>query len=160
MNKNRIPIYCLLAFILGGYTMLVVGMDKGKLTGEVRGMDEEAKIVHEIENSRTYEFRLKVAYDYAIAELRNGDSYYTNDPDGNHLRAMDGAIVRELRRSMLCEDAPAWIKEQLPYTKWWSTNTIQGVPWRWQSQHSTNSPYGELHGPGIDFNKVDAWDIP
>lgn len=156
MNKI---IHTILAAGAGACIMLVIGAGQGKLTGEVRGMDEEAKIVAEIQSAQSYDFRLHVAYYYAVAELGN-DSFYTNDPSGKNLQAMDHSIVCELRRSMLCEDAPAWVKEQLPFTRWWSTNTIQGVPWRWQSQHQTNSPYGLLHGPGVDFEKVDEHDFP
>ena len=131
----------------------------GTLTGEVRGLDEESKIVHAIDNGRTYDYRLFVAFAYVQAELEN-DPFYTNDPTGSHLRGMDRAIVCELRRAMLCEDAPKFVKNELPYTRWWGTNVIQGVPWRWESSHSTNTPYEELRGPGVDWSKVDESDIP
>ncbi len=129
-----------LAAVAGAALILILGADgSGKLTGVVRGMDEEAKVVHAIQDAQTYDFRLHVAYFYAIAELK-AESFYTNDPTGAHTRAMDHCIVCELRRSMLCEDAPDWIKEQLPNTRWWSTNTVLGVPWRWESGRSTIQP--------------------
>lgn len=160
MNPLKSLVHTLLAAGAGACLVLLMGADGGQLTGEVHGLDEEGKIVHEIENAQTYDFRLHVAFYYAVAELGN-DSFYTNAVTGpEHVTGMNAAIVMELRRAMLCEDAPKWVKEQLPYTRWWSTNTVQGVPWRWQSQHQTVSPYALLHGPGVDFSRVDDMDMP
>ncbi len=126
------------------------------LTGVVRGMDEEAKVVHQIENARTYDFRVFVAFQYAMAAISTNESgtngFYSRQ---QNVDAMNANVVTELRRAMLCQDAPKWVKDMRPYTILWSTNVLDPgqYPWHWEPHTGTN-------GPGIDWSKVDERDIP
>lgn len=129
----------------------IVGWSQGKLTGNITGMDEEAKVVHEIENGRTFDFRVFVAFQYAAAAIStNADDvkFYSNS---NEVAAMNASVVRELRRAMLCQDAPQWVKDMRPYTIWWNTNVFDPgqYPWHWEPP----TP----RGPG---SKVDERDMP
>ena len=133
--------------------MTAVAFTPGRLTGRVTGMDEEAKIVSAIDNARTFDFRLFVAFQYASAEIdANHNKFYDNS---NNVAAMNACVVHELRRAMLCQDAPKWVMDIRPHTGWWITNVLDPgqYPWHWEPRTYTN-------GPGIDWSRVDDRDIP
>lgn len=94
-----------------------------------------------IMNARQFQFRMQVAFLYALP-------FTNNDP-----RFEDGllrAAGREVRRAALCQDAPQWVKDLLPGTIWWATNLPAD---RWPK-------YKDMPPAGVNDNLVDRNDQP
>lgn len=147
---------CVICALLIGLFCNARAQDRGgKLTGEVRGLDEEAKIVHMIENARTFDYRVWVAFQYAVSAIDKRDDMRKDFTKPDRVIAMNAAVVTELRRAILCQDAPKWAKDMRQDTIWWSTNVLDPgqYPWHWEPPTHTN-------GPGIDWRKVDERDYP
>jgi len=90
---------------------------------------------------------------YAAAEIASPkDKFYDSS---ENIAAMNSAVVHELRRAMICQDAPKWAKDMRPFTQWRGTNVLDPgqYPWHWEP------PTGK-RGAGIDWSKVEERDLP